>query len=37
MSWEPSDDHELLRSTVREFAESRIAPYAAEIDKMRGM
>ncbi len=33
MSWELSDDHELLRATVREFAESRIAPHAADWDR----
>jgi alkylation response protein AidB-like acyl-CoA dehydrogenase len=33
MSWELSDDHELLRTTVREFAESQIAPHAAEWDR----
>ena len=33
MSWELSDDHELLRTTVREFAEQEIAPHAAEWDR----
>ena len=33
MSWELSDDHELLRATVREFAEQQIAPHAAEWDR----
>jgi short/branched chain acyl-CoA dehydrogenase len=33
MSWELSDDHELLRATVRDFAEQQIAPYAAEWDR----
>jgi len=33
MAWELSDDHELLRATVREFAETAIAPYAAEWDR----
>jgi alkylation response protein AidB-like acyl-CoA dehydrogenase len=28
-----SDEHELLRATVREFAESRIAPVAEELDR----
>jgi short/branched chain acyl-CoA dehydrogenase len=28
-----SDEHELLRSTVREFAEQRIAPVAEELDR----
>jgi alkylation response protein AidB-like acyl-CoA dehydrogenase len=35
MSWEPSDDHHLLRSTVREFAEAEIAPHAAQWDRDR--
>jgi alkylation response protein AidB-like acyl-CoA dehydrogenase len=35
MSWELTDDHELLRATVREFAEARIAPHAAEWDRAR--
>ena len=35
MSWEPSDDHQLLRSTVREFAEGEIAPHAARWDRDR--
>ena len=33
MSWELNDEHELLRATVREFAESRIAPHAADWDR----
>ena len=33
MSWELSDDHELLRKTVREFAEAEIAPHAAQWDR----
>ncbi len=32
MSWELSEEHEMLRSTVREFAESEIAPFAAQWD-----
>ena len=35
MSWEPSDDHQLLRSTVREFAEGEIAPHVAQWDRER--
>jgi alkylation response protein AidB-like acyl-CoA dehydrogenase len=34
-SWELTADHELLRSTVREFAEREIAPHAAEWDRRR--
>ncbi len=33
MSWELSDEHELLRKTVREFAEAEIAPFAAQWDR----
>ena len=33
MSWELTDEHEMLRKTVREFAESEIAPNAALWDK----
>src|SRR6056297_4239576 len=33
MSWELSDDHELLRKTVREFANAEIAPHAAQWDR----
>ena len=33
MSWELSDDHEMLRATVREFAEQEIAPHAADWDR----
>ncbi len=33
MSWELSDDHELLRATVRDFAEQHIAPHAAQWDR----
>ena len=32
MSWELSDEHEMLRATVREFAEAEIAPHAAQWD-----
>jgi short/branched chain acyl-CoA dehydrogenase len=35
MSWELSEDHELLRATVRDFAEQHIAPHAAEWDRSR--
>ncbi len=33
MSWELSDDHEMLRATVRDFAAQEIAPHAAEWDR----
>ena len=33
MSWELSDDHEVLRATVRDFAEQEIAPHAADWDR----
>ena len=33
MSWELSEEHELLRSTVREFAEAEIAPHVMEWDE----
>jgi short/branched chain acyl-CoA dehydrogenase len=33
MEFELSDDHRLLRSTVREFAEQEIAPVAEELDR----
>src|SRR6056297_632861 len=32
MAWELTDEHEMLRSTVREFAEGEIAPHAAQWD-----
>ena len=32
MAWELTDEHEMLRSTVREFAEGEIAPHAARWD-----
>jgi short/branched chain acyl-CoA dehydrogenase len=32
VSWELSDEHEMLRATVREFAEAEIAPHAARWD-----
>ncbi|HET7146142.1 MAG TPA: acyl-CoA dehydrogenase family protein [Gaiellaceae bacterium] len=33
MNYEPSDEQELLRRTVREFAQTRVAPVAAELDR----
>ena len=33
MDFDLSDEHELLRRTVREFAERRIAPVAEELDR----
>jgi alkylation response protein AidB-like acyl-CoA dehydrogenase len=33
MDFDLDEEHELLRSTVREFAESRVAPVAAELDR----
>ena len=33
MNYDLSDEHELVRSTVREFAEGRIAPVAEELDR----
>lgn len=33
MGWELSDEHEMLRSMVREFAEGEIAPHAADWDR----
>src|SRR5918994_1359712 len=33
MAWELSDEHEMLRKTVREFAEAQIAPHAAQWDR----
>lgn len=32
MSWELSEEHEMLRKTVREFAEAEIGPHAAQWD-----
>ncbi len=32
MSWELTEEHEMLRKTVREFAEGEIAPHAAQWD-----
>jgi short-chain 2-methylacyl-CoA dehydrogenase len=33
MSWELSDEHEMFRNVVREFAEAEIAPHAAQWDR----
>ena len=33
MSWELSEEHDMLRKTVREFAEAEIAPHAAQWDR----
>ncbi|HET9720036.1 MAG TPA: acyl-CoA dehydrogenase family protein, partial [Solirubrobacteraceae bacterium] len=33
MDFELSDDHRLLRDTVRDFAQSEIAPAAEELDR----
>ncbi len=33
MNYDLSDEHELIRSTVRDFAERRIAPVAEELDR----
>ena len=33
MNFDLSSEHELVRSTVREFAEQRVAPVAAELDR----
>src|SRR5690349_847984 len=35
MDFDLSDDHRLLRSTVREFAEQEIAPVAEELDRTK--
>ena len=32
-TYAPSEEHELLRATVRELAEAKIAPFAAEVDE----
>ncbi|MCP9967377.1 acyl-CoA dehydrogenase family protein [Actinomadura madurae] len=32
-AYAPSEEHELLRATVRELAEAKIAPFAAEVDE----
>ena len=33
MNYDPSDEQELIRRTVREFAENRVAPVAEELDR----
>ena len=33
MNFDLSDEHELIRRTVREFAEAKVAPVAAELDR----
>jgi short-chain 2-methylacyl-CoA dehydrogenase len=33
MNFEPTEEQQLLRSTVREFAETRVAPVAEELDR----
>jgi short/branched chain acyl-CoA dehydrogenase len=33
MAWELSEEHEMLRKTVRDFAEGEIAPHAAQWDR----
>jgi short-chain 2-methylacyl-CoA dehydrogenase len=35
MNFELSDDHELLRRTVRDFAEAEVAPVAEELDRTK--
>lgn len=37
MNFELSDDHELLRRTVREFAEGEVAPVAEELDRTKSV
>src|SRR3954470_12669173 len=37
MDFELSDDHELLRRTVRDFAEGEVAPVAAELDRTKAI
>src|SRR5688500_10577243 len=32
-AYAPSEEHELLRQTVRELADAKIAPHAAEVDE----
>ena len=32
-AYTPSEEHELLRATVRELAEDKIAPAAADVDE----
>ena len=33
MNFDLSDEHQLVRSTVRQFAEERVAPVAEELDR----
>ena len=33
MDYDLSSEHQLIRDTVREFAEQRVAPVAAELDR----
>jgi alkylation response protein AidB-like acyl-CoA dehydrogenase len=33
MNFDPSPEHELIRRTVRDFAEAKVAPLAAELDR----
>ena len=33
MNYDLPDEHQLLRSTVRDFATERVAPVAAELDR----
>ena len=35
MDFDLSPDHELIRRTVREFAEGEVAPVAEELDRAR--
>src|SRR5690349_21551519 len=35
MDFDLSDDHELIRRTVRDFAENEVAPVAEELDKTK--
>src|SRR5215212_9430092 len=35
MNFDLSDDHELLRRTVRDFAENEVAPVAEELDRAK--
>jgi alkylation response protein AidB-like acyl-CoA dehydrogenase len=37
MNFELSDDHELLRRTVRDFAEGEVAPVAEELDRTKSI
>ncbi|WP_208929333.1 acyl-CoA dehydrogenase family protein, partial [Streptomyces rapamycinicus] len=31
--YRPSEEHEMLRTSIRSLAETKIAPYAAEVDE----